>query len=135
MHALGREKIAESFGEKLSLTAEMVRTGRMGAAHDEESKESEGQLDMSSGARTVLEIIQRMKDIEKPVTLLHLAELWKGNGRKEGWKLPAQTAPKGWQKSDCERMLVHMLLRGSPCLDAIEPLLFALKTMVLTLMS
>ena len=34
MHALGREKIAESFGEKLSLTAEMVRTGRMGAAHD-----------------------------------------------------------------------------------------------------
>jgi hypothetical protein len=115
MHLLGREKIAENFGEKLKLRAAAAacNTQAAGGCADGGGKGGvEARLDMTSGAKCVLTIISRMKDVEKPVTLLHLAELWKGTGRKEGFRLPPETAPKTWKKPDCERMLVLMLLRG-----------------------
>ena len=105
MHLLGREKIAENFDERLGL--------RQRAEVDVRGEEvEEDRVDMTSSAKLVLNILARMAYFDKNLTLLGLADLWKGTGRKESWGLPSETAPKSWKKPDCERMLVHMLLEG-----------------------
>jgi hypothetical protein len=118
MHLLGRDKIAENFGERLGLRA----GGSAGAGAGEGKgfepqgeggcSSGEERADMTGAAKLVLNILTRMVHLEKPVTLLGLADLWKGTGRKESFNLPAETAPKGWKKADCERLLVLMLLEG-----------------------
>jgi ATP-dependent DNA helicase Q1 len=110
MHLLGREKIAKSFGETLSL-GDGTAAGMMPATNGKTVDMTSGKtVDMTGVAKLVLRIISRMQELEKPVTLLALADLYKGSGRKESWNLPEETAPKHWKKCDCERMLVMMML-------------------------
>ena len=70
MHLLAREKIAGNFGESLSLRE---------SSHIS-TPEKKGSFNVTTGAKLVLSILARMKDLEKPVTLLGLTDLWKGNG-------------------------------------------------------
>ena len=87
MHLRGREKIAENFGEKLSLVS--TGSGARGAAGGDEGGGETAETDktdMTDGAQVVLRIITRLSELEKPVTLLLLAELWKGTGQQfAGW--------------------------------------------------
>ena len=70
MHLLGREKLAESFGEQLSLRP----------PREEQQQQLGEKTDFTDQARICLNLVIQLKSMDKQVTLLQLVDLWKGQG-------------------------------------------------------
>ncbi|KAJ1482299.1 P-loop containing nucleoside triphosphate hydrolase protein [Baffinella frigidus] len=105
MHLAGRQVIGEHFAEKLGL-ANVGGAGGGGLAAKE---------DRTADARVVLKIIDRGKALEQPVTLLQLAEQWKGNFSSQAHEPDPETShvssrPDKWRGKALEKPVTLLQL-------------------------